>query len=75
MMFYIKYKAVYIKTKVEGSGGNNNNNNDGGNNKGDPLLNFGGKYIKIKRVPTGVKKIGKGKNKKNLKNLKNLKKN
>ena len=43
--------AIYIKTKIEGSGGNNN-----GNNKGGLLLGFKGKRIKTKRIfiKTGV---------------------
>ena len=49
MIFYIKYKIIYIKTKVEGNGDNNNgDNNNNNNNKNGFFLNFGGKCVRIK---------------------------
>ena len=48
MIFYIKYRVIYIKAEAEGSGGNNNNNSDNGNSKGGPFLGPGGKCVRIK---------------------------
>ena len=43
--------------------GNNNNNsgdNDSGNSGVGPPLDFKGKYIRTKQMPTRAKKVGKG---------------
>ena len=61
MIFYVEYRAAYIKTEIKGNSGNNNNNSDNNNGGGGFFLSFGGKYIRIKRVLAKAGKIKKGK--------------
>ena len=54
MIFYIKYKIIYIKAEVERNNNNNNNNSNNNNNRGDLFLSFGGKCVRTKRFLLGL---------------------
>ena len=63
MIFCAEYKAAYIKAEAKGNNNNNNGDSDSDNSGDDFPLGSKNKYIKIKQVLTGAKKVGKRKKK------------